>query len=187
MPPSVKFNRQDIIQAAFHLVLKGGFKNMSASKVAEQLNASVQPIYSHFENIGALKHIVAEKSVTIFRDYVLKEYTPYSLFNMWIGEIHFALDHKRLYHTLFVERNNYEELTHAVNLETLNIFKAACICQNLSEDYVHSFYRHMQIYTYGLALIASNGFWSDSSREGITRVITEMGLVLLKADRKSVV
>lgn len=181
MPPKVRFGRDDIVSAAFHVFDRSGFSGMSTLRIAEKLNSSVQPIYSHFENIETLKQVVAGKARDLFRKYVTDAYIGIPYLDPWIGEIIFAKKHKNLYFALFIERNEFEDLFYEVNLETLDIIRNDENVQGLSHDMMHSFYRHMQVYIYGLAIMVCNGYWRNEEDAGLVRVIREMGEVIIQS------
>ena len=55
MPPKTIFLREDVINAAFELVKKSGFRDFTARKIAEELNSSTAPVYSCFNSMDELK------------------------------------------------------------------------------------------------------------------------------------
>ncbi|MBT3233748.1 MAG: TetR/AcrR family transcriptional regulator [Calditrichaeota bacterium] len=181
MPPKVRFTKEDVIKAAFSIVEENGFNGMSTQKVADRLNSSVQPLYSQFENIDALKRVVAVRTQAIFRSFVLADYSERKYLNPWIGEILFAKKYSKLYFALFVERNDHEDLFLDVNRETFNIMCDTLEFKGLDINITHAFYRHMQVYLYGLAIMVCNKYWLDDSEEGLIRVVTEQGEIMLKA------
>ena len=55
MPPTQKFNKEDILKAAFRLVQEQGFEKLNARNIAKILNSSTRPIYSYYKNMADLK------------------------------------------------------------------------------------------------------------------------------------
>lgn len=183
MPPKIRFRREDVINAAFELVEEGGFNQMSTQNVAKRLNSSVQPIYSHMNSIENLRREVAIQANEIYVEYIFKEYTKRKFLDPWIGEVFFAQDHANLYYALFVDRNKYEEISMEISRRTFKIIQSDQELEGLDPLLIHSFYRHMQIYIYGLAIMQCNDYWKDGTRSGIIRVITETGEILLAATK----
>ncbi len=181
MPPKIRFTKDDVIEAAFKTVEENGFNGMSTQKVADMLNSSVQPLYSQFENIDALKRVVAIHTQEIYRNFIFGKYSDSKCMDPWIGEVLFAKEHPKLYFALFVERNDHEDLFYEVNKETFDSVCEADELKGLHIELIHSFYRHMQIYIYGLAIMVCNKYWKDETDEGLIRVIKEQAAVLLKA------
>ena len=52
------YSKELIGKAAYKLVLRKGFRNITALRVAEQIGCSTQPIYHNFENMKELKEYV---------------------------------------------------------------------------------------------------------------------------------
>lgn len=52
------YSKELIGKAAYKLVLRKGFRNITALRVAEQIGSSTQPIYHNFENMKDLKEYV---------------------------------------------------------------------------------------------------------------------------------
>ncbi len=189
MPPKTKFTRDDIIDAAFRLMdgngAVEGIIGLSTWKIAEKKKSSVQPIYSHFNSINDLKFVLAVKARDILRSYVHRKYTGTAYLDLWIGEVFFAQEHPNLYFALFLERNDYEDIFFEVNKESFHIFSHDPNTIDMPDTYIQSFYRHMQVYTYGMAVMKINRFWRDDTLEGIVRVINDVGTLLLKAAQES--
>lgn len=64
--PKERISREMIEAAAFALAREGGMERVQVKRVAERLKCSAQPIYSHFENMEALRRAVEAKA----RDFV---------------------------------------------------------------------------------------------------------------------
>jgi len=180
MPPKVRFTKEEVIKAAFRTVEEFGFNEMSTQQVAENLNSSVQPLYSHFENIKALKQVVVTQTLDIYKGFVFREFCDSNCVNPWMGEVLFAKKYPQLYFALFVERNDYEELFIKLNHEIFNLVSGAVELNGLHNEKALMFYRNMQIYTYGFAIMVCNNYWKNKSEDGIIRAIREYTSVLLK-------
>lgn len=57
-----KFSREDIIEAAFLVVRKKGLAGLTARAVAQALDASTMPVYSHVKTMRELGEVVVRKA-----------------------------------------------------------------------------------------------------------------------------
>lgn len=55
MPPKVKIQKQEIIEAAVALVRQSGPQAINARSIAAALDCSTQPIFSNFASMDALR------------------------------------------------------------------------------------------------------------------------------------
>ncbi len=69
MPADTKISREDIIDAAFEIVRKGGWAQLSARSIAKRLKSSTMPIYSQFKTMEMLEDEVVKKAVTLQAEY----------------------------------------------------------------------------------------------------------------------
>lgn len=65
MPPKTKFQREQIVDAAFEIAREKGFDEITARNVAKRLGSSVAPIYVNFQTIQELVEAVVEKVLAI--------------------------------------------------------------------------------------------------------------------------
>ena len=97
MPPNFKFKKNEIIQAAFDIVRKQGWKGLSARAVAKTLNASSKPIYAYFQSMAELEEEVVKKAVDLLYEYMIRERTSDPWHDHGIGYAMFGLDEKELF------------------------------------------------------------------------------------------
>ena len=55
MPPKPRITREEILVSAYELALRDGFSCLSSRNVAQAAGCSVQPIFSHFPTMEALR------------------------------------------------------------------------------------------------------------------------------------
>ena len=60
MPPSVRFNREAVLNAAYQLIRREGPAALNARAVARELGGSTQPIFRLFSGMDELKQAVIE-------------------------------------------------------------------------------------------------------------------------------
>ena len=105
MPPSVKFTKQEIVDAALRVTRAGGIGSLTARSLATELGASTRPMFTYFDSMDALKHEVHEAAKDLYRAYVkrgLAEPIPF----LGVGQsyIRFAKEEPELYKLLFLEK-----------------------------------------------------------------------------------
>ena len=97
MPPKCKFEKKEIIQAAFEIVLSGGWKALSARSVALRLKASSKPIYGHYKCMSELEEDVVRKAVNLLFEYMIQPRTQDPWHDHGIGYVLFGMREKNLF------------------------------------------------------------------------------------------
>ena len=105
MPPSVKFTKDEIVEAALRLTRAGGIGSLTARSLAAELGASTRPMFTHFETVDELKHEVHEAAKGVYRAYIergLAEPVPF----LGVGQntIRFAREEPELFKLLFLQK-----------------------------------------------------------------------------------
>ncbi len=113
MPPKVKINKQDIVEAATELVRTQGHEQLNARSLAAHLHCSTQPIFSNFENMEEVKMAVVESAQALYESYIEEDtqsglYPPYKASG--VAYIRFALEEKELFKLLFMRDRTAEEI-----------------------------------------------------------------------------
>jgi AcrR family transcriptional regulator len=105
MPPSVKFTKQEIIDAALRVTCAGGIGSLTARSLAAELGASTRPMFTYFDSMDALKHEVHEAAKDLYRAYVKRGLAePIPFLGVGQGYIRFAKEEPELYKLLFLEK-----------------------------------------------------------------------------------
>jgi AcrR family transcriptional regulator len=104
MPPKRKFAKADIIRAAYDIVRENGLTELSARRIADRINSSVAPIYSHFDSVEDLRRTALKLArETLFR-YVSATETDSTSRRLMLGLLRFAGDERNLFEALFIHR-----------------------------------------------------------------------------------
>ena len=105
MPPTLKFRKEDIINAALNVAGKKGIDAVTAREVAKELKVSVGPIFTHYDSMDQLRGDVFEHAKNRYRAYIeqgLTEEIPF--LGMWRQFLTFAKEEPELYKLLFLTR-----------------------------------------------------------------------------------
>ena len=80
MPPKFKFTREEIVDAAFNIVRRGGWTALTARSIGNELGASSRPIYSFFNSMSELEEEVVKKAVDLLFQFMSQKRTG----DLWI-------------------------------------------------------------------------------------------------------
>ena len=105
MPPKVKFQKEEVVQAALNVAREKGFDAVSAREVAAKLQVSPRPIFTWFDTMNELKAEVYERAKAFYREYLERGLAgPIPFLGIWKQYIRFAKEEPELYKLLFLTR-----------------------------------------------------------------------------------
>jgi len=105
MPKKTHLTIDDFLATAVDMVKRDGWKNLSITALAHHSGCSTMPIYSHFENLEALKDEVVKHGWKLVREYESKTYTDDPWVDQAIGYVRFARDNPQLFACMLDGRN----------------------------------------------------------------------------------
>ena len=70
MPPKPKVTKEQVIEAAAHIVRRQGMSGLTAKSLAAQLHCSTQPIFWLFEGMEEVRSAVTAKALEKFDEYL---------------------------------------------------------------------------------------------------------------------
>ena len=104
MPPSIRFNREAVLDAAYQLIRREGPSALNARAVARELGGSTQPIFRLFSGMEELRQAVTELALGTWKAQ-LKERTQTSAFpylSIGVAYLLFSRDEPELFKLLFM-------------------------------------------------------------------------------------
>ena len=126
MPPAVKFQKDEIINAAIHVARDKGIDAVTAREVAKTLKVSVGPIFTWFASMDELKAEVFQKAKDLYKAYIQEGLAgPIPFLGVGQQYIRFAKEEPELYKLLF--------LTPPAK-DTVGAMEAMKLSQDLSRD-----------------------------------------------------
>lgn len=164
MPPKIKVQKQQIIDAAFQIAIDDGLSAVSARKVASTLKCSVAPIYVNFETFEQLLDEVRRKTIALHMQMCQQHYTKYPFLNMGIGSIMMAYEYKNLYRDIIAKCDICREETPEQMESIYNILKSDSKLASFNDDELREVFFRMSTFTIGLCAYAS----SEKMPYGIT-------------------
>ena len=106
MAPKVKFQKEEIVDAALRVAREKGIDAVTAREVAAELRTSPRPIFTWFDTMDALKAEVFERAKGSYRDYIERGLAgPIPFLGVWQQYLRFAKEEPELYRLLFLTRS----------------------------------------------------------------------------------
>jgi len=151
--------RDQILNAAYQLVVEEGFKSFTARNIAKRMDCSTQPIYLEFTCMDDLKNAVIEQIKGFLASEMKRTYTDNPVIDLALAYIHFALDNRALYNAVFVEDHFGVETMKEYALETgMRIIDQYPPAKNLPESQRLNTITGIWIVATGIANLSASGF-----------------------------
>lgn len=161
MPPKAKFTKRQIAMAGLDIIRERGIENLTARALGNKLGSSACPIFTVFENMEEVQQEVLLFAREVYNEYTRRGLSQTPAFKgMGAQYIQFAKDEPKLFQLLFMSEK-FDTLTVDERLALDDYYKdIVSSIQNeyyLSRENANKLYRHLWIYTHGIAtLIATN-------------------------------
>ena len=180
MPPKTKFDKENIIKAAFEIAKEHGFSAITARSVANRLDSSVAPIYVNFETIEDLIEAVVQRVFAISNELMAKQTGSNVFENIGKASLEFARDYPVLFRELTMQPNQYMasyETVEKIMLEAMAEDDAMC---DWTMDERKRLLFKMRVFQTGLSAMVANGHIPSWLQEkDVERLLMEMGQDLL--------
>ena len=183
MPPSVKFTKEEIVNAALQVVREKGAAALTTRQIAAVLGVSTRPIFTYFQNMQQVQEAVRQAAQALYHSYIKKGLEQVHPF-IGLGEqyLRFATQEPELYRLLFLplapgsENKAMEEMERTQNL-VLDFLQQI---YQLDEAAAKRFFRDVWLVAHSLAaLIVTN--CCPYSPEEIRQILTSVSLSVCKA------
>jgi len=188
MTPKEKITKEEIIDVAFQLLRKEGYKSISARAIANNLNLSTMPIYSQIGNMYELDKSLVIKVDEELVSYQKEKYSENALLNMSIGYVLFAQEERHLYKFMTQEKSRiqesnmdqtYFENSAANDINQLHTDSSDNIVADnfpgMSKESVGEIAKNSWIYTHGLASLLHSGLLPPMSIKEIEKFLHDGG------------
>lgn len=183
MPPSVKFQKEEIVAAAMEIARQKGIEAVTAREVARTLRVSVGPIFTWFDTMDQLKAEVYVQARALYRSYIERGLAgPIPFLGVGQLYIRFAREEPELYKLLFLTgRGDYGG----------GAMAALKLSQDLARDSVMRIY-HMDaatadryfrdlwlvVFSFATLIVTDDCPYTDAE---MSAVLTEISLSVCKA------
>ena len=184
MPPKAKFTREQITEAALAMIREQGWEGLTARALAQRLGSSACPIFTVFKNMEEIQQAVLQAAKARYKSYVEKGLSETPAFK-GVGKqyILFAVNEPKLFQLLFMkEQGSVPDLASVLPLieESYDeILSSVAKAYQLGEPAAEKLYRHLWIYTHGIAALCATRTCRFTEQE-ISGMMTEVFVSLLK-------
>ena len=163
MPPKVKFKKESIVNAAYEIVRKNGWQDLSARSIAKELKSSTRPIYSHLRSMENLEEAVVKKAMALLEEYIRTPRTGDKWLDQGYGYVLFAKREKYLFKAIFDEKHNhlYKKFSAEIFRKLGEDLSDDPDFKVLSEEHQTNMRKVRWVYVHGLASLLANSFEFD--------------------------
>ena len=163
MPPKVKFKKESIVNAAYEIVRKNGWQDLSARSIAKELKSSTRPIYSHLRSMENLEEAVVKKAMALLEEYIRTPRTGDKWLDQGYGYVLFAKREKYLFKAIFDEKHNhlYKKFSAEIFRKLGEDLSDDPDFKVLSEEHQTNMGKVRWVYVHGLASLLANSFEFD--------------------------
>ena len=184
MPPKCKFTREEIIQAALDIAKSKGTASITARSLGAKLGSSSKPIFSVFENMEEVQTEVQKRAKALYAEYVqVGLHQELAFKGVGTQYILFAIKEPKLFQLLFMsEQSQKPSVAGILPIIDESYEQILLSVQNgygLGRKDAEDLYRHLWIYTHGIAVLCATNMCSFTAEE-ISRMMTEVFIGLLK-------
>ena len=183
MPPKVKFQKKDIVNAALNVAGRKGLDAVTAREVAKELGVSVGPIFTWFDTMDELKGAVCEVARERYRNYIERGLTgPVPFLGVCQQYLHFAREEPELYRLLFLARPDrvsggaIDALRFSQELARPSLMRI----YNMDADTADKYFRDMWLVAFSFATLIVTDNCPYTEKEMLD-VGTEISLSVCKA------
>lgn len=184
MPPKAKFTRQQIIDAGLDIVRNQGINYLTARFLGKKLGSSSCPIFTIFENMEEVQYEVKIAARKLYDQYIKIGLNDNPAFKgVGMQYIIFSMKEPKLFQLLFMtEQKSNPELNNILPIIDDNydaILSSVENGYNLSKSDAELLYRHLWIYTHGIASLCATNTCTFTI-EQIGKMMSEIFIGLLK-------
>ncbi|WP_407356094.1 TetR/AcrR family transcriptional regulator [Methanolobus sp. WCC5] len=180
MPARTKFNKEDIVEAAFAIAKEEGLSGITARSVARRLDCSVAPIYVNFTTIDDLIAAVVERVFAMSGDLLSRQEGPHLFENIGKASLSFAREYPVLFREIVMQNNPHMASNESFQDEMAKALAGDEGMYGLSLDERKRLLLKMRIFQTGLSVMVANGhLYSLIGEQEIENILLEVGEELL--------
>ena len=183
MPPKVKFQKEEIVEAAVSITRIKGISAVTAREVGAVLGVSSRPLFTYYNSVDELKRDVYFYAKNLYREYVengLKARIPF----LGVGQnyIRFAKEEKELYKYLFLTApyGIRESAMDGLKLSQELVRESLMQIYHMDGETADKYFRDLWLVAYSITTLIVTGDCPYSDEE-ISALFTEFSVSICKA------
>lgn len=164
MPPTTKYDREAIVEAAFEIAKEGGFSAISTRAVAKRLGCSVAPIYQNFATVEELITAVVERVSAMSGELLAAQTGPNPFENMGKASLAFAREYPALFREMALEPNDYLTPHEQIEDAMAGVMASDPELADWTDAARRRLFLKMRVFQLGLSAMVANGHlpsWMD--------------------------
>lgn len=164
MPPTTRYDRDAIVEAAFEIAKESGFSAISTRAVAKRLGCSVAPIYQNFATVDELLAAVVERVMAMSNELLAAQTGPNPFENMGKASLAFARDYPELFREMALEPNDYITPHELIEDVMVGVMAGDPELAGWSDSARRRLFLKMRVFQLGLSAMVANGHlpsWMD--------------------------
>ena len=169
MPKKPIFTREQILEKAFEMLVKGTLEDITARSLAKELNCSPAPIYGLFMSMDEIKKELINRAKNLFLTYVSTGEEELPFLNIGLGICRFAREEKALFKSIFLRNSSYSTLISEFHKLIYEEMKKDKRFEKLSDDLKETLAIDCWTYAHGLATLISTGYFKNPSDKFIRK------------------
>lgn len=179
-----KTTKTDVLEAALEILKRESLEDLTARRVAEQLDSSVQPIFYNFESMEELKTAAYQAIYNLYQYFMnegAKAEEPYK--GMGLAYIEFARTYPNYFKMIFMSQSNLDPNT-IVDRDNMknHIIDAGRHLTGFDFETQKEFHLKVWIFTHGLATLVATGTIEINDAE-VERLLTEAVHAMVVGER----
>ncbi len=183
--PKQRITKEMILEVAFKLARERGYEQVVVKNIAAEMGCSVQPIYSYFSNMDALKQAVVGAAMQFYNGFIYSRVdNDRVLQSMARANVAFAKYETNLFKLLFLQKlnglNSFNDIYEWMGDKQATRRLAEELL--LPEEKIKQVYVMLIVFTHGVAtMIATGG--ADISDEESADILERAYEAFIKAQK----
>ncbi len=166
--PKQRITKEMILEVAFKLARERGYEQVVVKNIAAEMGCSVQPIYSYFSNMDALKDAVVGAAMHFYNGFIYSRVdNDRVLQSMARANVAFAKYETNLFKLLFLQKlnglNSFNDIYEWMGDKQATSRLAEELL--LPEEKIKQVYVMLIVFTHGVATMIATGGANISDKE----------------------
>ncbi len=184
MPPKAKFTREEVASAALEIIKREGIDALTARALGAELKSSARPIFTLFKDMEEVKDAAKKAAVDLYNAYE-NEFmnSPHPFKGSGLAYMHFAKEQPKLFQLLFMteleEKPSVDNVLTLLDEGSTKIEDAVIAEYGVSREAAKRAYRHLWIYSHGIAVLLATKVCSFSD-EQLADMLGEVGAGVIR-------